>query len=243
MIRTVGDFFGGIACHMAAIKEVLGADNYLWVFSVEKDPNCVATARLNIGSPLRGFFGDVRTEVSLPDLPYVDLCFASPPCRPWAMANRSKKCRGHKHDDYDLLGYVIEYCRLRRPKLLIVENVENLQSDPLFDEAQHKLMRCGYTTTHRIVDALDYAPTTRRRVFLIALAAGLPSAIKMEWPKPKSEGISVTRLLEDGEAEALPPRLEVARRLQESHIRSLPKACRAVDLKSHDYVWDLSLSQ
>jgi DNA (cytosine-5)-methyltransferase 1 len=123
----------------------------------------------------------------------VGLAWFSPDCTHHSKAKggkpRSKKIRG-------LAWVAVRWARDVRPRVIVVENVEELLTwGPLDPDGQpiraragetfrawrRKLERYGYTVDHRILVAADYgAPTTRRRLFVVARCDGQPIA----WPDP-----------------------------------------------------------
>ena len=102
---------------------------------------------------------------------------------------RSKGVRG-------LADVVIRWARAVKPRLILLENVEEFQTwGPLDDNGYPiksaegsdfrawlaALVDCGYQVEYRVLVAADYgAPTTRKRFFLIARCDGQP----IVWPKP-----------------------------------------------------------
>jgi DNA (cytosine-5)-methyltransferase 1 len=119
--------------------------------------------------------------------------WASPDCTHHSKAKggkpRKKKIRG-------LAWVVVRWAREVRPQVIFLENVEEfadwgpLGPDDRPDKARRgktfrawvrKLESYGYEVEHRILVAADYgAPTTRRRLFLIARRDGQP----IRWPEP-----------------------------------------------------------
>lgn len=123
----------------------------------------------------------------------VGLLWLSPDCTHHSKAKggkpRKKKIRG-------LAWSAIRWARDVRPRIIILENVEEFEDwgplgdDGLPDPAKRgrtfrawvsKLRSYGYEVDWRTLVAADYgAPTTRKRLFLIARADGLP----IVWPEP-----------------------------------------------------------
>jgi DNA (cytosine-5)-methyltransferase 1 len=123
----------------------------------------------------------------------VDLAWFSPDCTHFSRAKgaapRSKRVRG-------LAWVVTRWAKAVRPRVICLENVEEFQTwGPLDKEGQpiakqagktfraflSKLRSYGYRVEYRSLCAADYgAPTTRRRLFLIARCDG--EAIR--WPEP-----------------------------------------------------------
>jgi DNA (cytosine-5)-methyltransferase 1 len=115
----------------------------------------------------------------------------------------------------DLAWVVVLWARRTRPRVIILENVEEfrgwgplierdgrLYPDPerigeTFDKWSGQLKRLGYKVEWQEMRACDYgAPTTRKRLFLIARRDGKP----IVWPKPThgaptSPGVIAGKLL------------------------------------------------
>lgn len=123
----------------------------------------------------------------------VGLAWFSPDCTHFSRAKgsapRSNKRRG-------LAGVAIRWARRTRPRLIILENVEEFASwGPLckegkpiaeragesFEAWQRSLKKLGYIIEWRTLVAADYgAPTTRKRLYLVARCDGAP----IVWPEP-----------------------------------------------------------
>lgn len=123
----------------------------------------------------------------------VTLAWFSPDCTHFSKAKggkpRSKKTRA-------LAWVVVRWARAVRPKVIMLENVEEfLTWGPLGADGQPdarragrtfrlwvgKLRKLGYEVQWRSLVAADFgAPTTRRRLFLIARSDGQP----IVWPTP-----------------------------------------------------------
>lgn len=123
----------------------------------------------------------------------VGLLWLSPDCTHHSKAKggkpRKKKTRG-------LAWVAVRWARDVAPRVICLENVEEFadwgpldeydQPDPArigqtFRAFCSKLRRYGYVVEHRLLVAADYgAPTTRKRLFLIARRDGEPIA----WPEP-----------------------------------------------------------
>lgn len=123
----------------------------------------------------------------------VGLAWFSPDCKHFSKAKggkpRDKRIRG-------LAWVAVRWAALVRPRVMILENVEEFQTwGPLLDDGTpcparrghtfrdfvRQLQELGYAVEHRELRACDYgAPTTRKRLFLIARCDGQPIA----WPAP-----------------------------------------------------------
>jgi len=124
----------------------------------------------------------------------VGLLWASPDCTHFSKAKGGAPTRDAKIRD--LAWAVVKWAAQARPRVIILENVEEFQTwGPLNDRGEiiknregetfkdwlRQLKRLGYKVQHRELRACDYgAPTIRKRFFLIARRDGRP----IVWPKP-----------------------------------------------------------
>lgn len=122
----------------------------------------------------------------------VGLMWASPDCKHFSKAKGAalvdRKIRG-------LAWVVLKWAALVRPRVIILENVEEFQTwgpvkngKPIKSKAgktfrkwKQQLLSLGYSVEHRELVACDYgAPTSRKRFVLVARCDGRPIA----WPEP-----------------------------------------------------------
>ena len=122
----------------------------------------------------------------------VGLAWFSPDCKHFS------KAKGSALVDRNIRGLawiVLRWAGTVRPRVIIVENVEEFQTwgpvrkgkpvkkltGQTFRKWRGQLENLGYAVEHRELVAADYgAPTTRKRFFLIARCDGRP----IVWPKP-----------------------------------------------------------
>lgn len=126
----------------------------------------------------------------------IGLAWFSPDCRHFSKAKGGKP---RARNIRDLAWVVVAYAKLprhQRPRVLMVENVEEFQTwGPLLDDGTpcpkrkgetfkrwvQELRRLGYKVEWRELRACDYgAPTIRKRLYLIARCDGEP----IIWPSP-----------------------------------------------------------
>jgi DNA (cytosine-5)-methyltransferase 1 len=138
----------------------------------------------------------------------VGLLWASPDCKHFSKA---KGGRPVKRNIRDLAWVVVRWAKQVRPRVIILENVEEFRhwgpvsedgtpctarKGQTFKQWEGELKRLGYKVEHRELRACDYgAPTIRKRLFLIARRDGRP----IVWPKPthgdpKSEAVKSGKL-------------------------------------------------
>lgn len=139
----------------------------------------------------------------------VGLLWASPDCKHHSKAKGGKPV---KREIRDLAWVVVRWARQVRPRIIMLENVEEFRDwGPLdidgrpckerkgktFDAWVGELRRLGYRVEWRELRACDFgAPTIRKRLFLIARRDGR----KIVWPapthgKPGSPGVLSGKLL------------------------------------------------
>lgn len=123
----------------------------------------------------------------------VAILHASPDCTHFSKAKGGKPRSQHIRD---LAWVVIRWAEDTRPMLITLENVEEFQTwgpldkngQPIKKQAgttfaawRKRLVRLGYRVDWRLLRACDYgAPTTRRRLFVVARRDGKP----VVWPRP-----------------------------------------------------------
>ena len=125
---------------------------------------------------------------------HVDLLWASPDCTHFS---RAKGAAPRSREIRSLAWVIVDWARDVRPAVICMENVpEFVTWGPLLEETGQpdkvragqtfrsfigRLEAEGYTVGYRVLNAADFgAPTSRRRLFLVARRDGVPIA----WPEP-----------------------------------------------------------
>ena len=165
---TFIDLFAGIGGFRLGLQRLGGR----CVFSCERDPYSAKTYEAWFGdSPI----GDIN-DVNPADIPDHDILAAGFPCQPFSIAGVSKKRSLGQADGFDcqkqgnLFFKICDIVKIRRPPVLILENVKNLKSHdkkrtwPVIEGTLHDL---GYVVFHQIIDAADYVPQHRERIFIV----------------------------------------------------------------------------
>lgn len=138
----------------------------------------------------------------------VGLLWASPDCKHFSKAKGGKPV---SRNIRDLAWVVVRWARQVRPRVILLENVEEFQTwGPILEDGMPcpdrkgetfrrwtgELKRLGYKVEWRELRACDFgAPTIRKRLFLIARRDGRP----IVWPvpthgDPSSEAVASGRL-------------------------------------------------
>lgn len=123
----------------------------------------------------------------------VDLAWFSPDCKHFSKAKGGKPVEKNIRD---LAWIVVLWAQRVKPAIIMLENVEEFRTwGPLLEDGKpcpdrrgmeflrwlKELKKAGYKVEWKELRACDYgAPTSRKRLFLIARRDGLP----IVWPKP-----------------------------------------------------------
>ncbi len=189
--ELVVDNFAGGGGASTGIEQALGHPVDI---AVNHDPEAIAMHTIN--HPQTKHFCESVFKVDPEEITGnrpVGLAWFSPDCTHHSKAKggapRSPRVRG-------LAWVVIRWARRVKPRVIMLENVEEFADwGPLCDEGRpikekagstfrlwlNQLRRFGYQVEYRQLRACDYgAPTTRRRLFVIARRDGLP----IVWPEP-----------------------------------------------------------
>lgn len=188
--ELIVDLFAGGGGASTGIEQAVGRHVDV---AVNHDPDAVGLHQRNHPQTLH-LVSDVFEvdPLAVADGRPVGLLWASPDCKHFSKAKGgkpvSKKIRS-------LAWVVVKWARLVKPRVICLENVEGFQTwGPLADDGRpcpvrkgltfrrwvRQLEVEGYAVEWRELRACDYgAPTTRRRLFLVARRDGCP----IVWPE------------------------------------------------------------
>jgi len=184
------DLFAGGGGASEGIRAALGRDPDV---AVNHDPEAISMHTVNHHDTMH-FTADVfevDPKTIFPEYP-VGLLWASPACTHFSKARGSKPvCKQLR----SLAWIVVKWARLRQPKQIYLENVEEFLSwGPVLDDGQPcpirkgetfkrfvaDLEKLGYDVEWREVKAHEYgAPTIRKRLFMVARCDGK----EIVWPE------------------------------------------------------------
>lgn len=185
------DLFAGGGGASEGIRAALGRDPDV---AVNHDPEAISMHTVNHHDTMH-FTADVfevDPKTIFPEYP-VGLLWASPACTHFSKARGSKPvCKQLR----SLAWIVVKWARLRQPKQIYLENVEEFLSwGPVLDDGQPcpirkgetfkrfvaDLEKLGYDVEWREIKAHEYgAPTIRKRLFMVARCDGK----EIVWPEP-----------------------------------------------------------
>lgn len=147
----------------------LEAAGWQCVLAVDNDPDAVAVHRLAHGDAQQA---DV-TELSIDELPSADVWVAGFPCQPFSSSGTRL---GFGHRAGNVFEHLARLMALRRPPIVLLENVEGL----LTNKGGHtmavileKLTALEYTVSWLLINLHWYGvPQTRARLFIVASQQG-----------------------------------------------------------------------
>ena len=162
------DLFSGIGGMRLGLERVGGR----CVFSCEWDRYAQKTYKAWFGEMPKG---DIR-KIKPADIPDHDVLAAGFPCQPFSIAGVSKKkSLGHAHGFLDvtqgtLFFYLATIIQLKRPPVLLLENVKNLLSHDkgrTWEVIKTTLEDLDYKIFKTVIDAASWVPQHRERVFIV----------------------------------------------------------------------------
>lgn len=195
---TFIDLFAGIGGFRIAFE----ANNGQCVFSSEWDKYSQRTYFENFGEVPHG---DI-TEIDPENIPEHDILCAGFPCQPFSIAGVSKKnSLGRKHGFEDktqgtLFFTIAKILKIKQPKMFLLENVKNLKGHDkgnTFKVITETLEELGYKYYYKIVDAQNYVPQHRERIFIVGFNIKFfGENISFEFPNPRNKKKELGSILE-----------------------------------------------
>jgi DNA (cytosine-5)-methyltransferase 1 len=112
--------------------------------------------------------GDIN-KIDIKNIPDFDILCAGFPCQPFSIAGKKEgfedKVKGN------LFYKILEIVDIKKPKVLFLENVKNLQSihnGNTFEIIKNEIIKRGYTFSFKVIDSKYYnCPQSRQRIFMI----------------------------------------------------------------------------
>jgi len=164
------DLFAGIGGVRLGFQNAGGA----CVFSSEYDRSAQKTYEINHGDYP---FGDI-TLINEDSIPEHDVLLAGFPCQPFSHAGVSaRNAVGKQHgflcDTQGTLFFdVLRIITAKRPKLIFLENVRNLERHDegrTFFTIKDSIEKEGYYFSHKIIDSSSLVPQRRVRCYMVAV--------------------------------------------------------------------------
>lgn len=140
--------------------------------------------------------GDI-TEISPASIPDHDILAAGFPCQPFSIAGVSKKnSLGQEHGfkcltQGTLFFTVATIIEVKRPSIVMLENVKNLLSHDqgrTWQVIKGTLEDMEYSVFHKVIDAADYVPQHRERIYIVAFDKRIfGDDLPFEFPTPPAK--------------------------------------------------------
>ena len=183
------DLFAGIGGLRIGLEKVGGR----CVFSSEIDSYAQKTYTAWFGeAPV----GDIKDFEDGTNVPEHELLAAGFPCQPFSIAGVSKKkSLGREHGFKDktqgtLFFQLATLIDVRRPEVLLLENVKNLKSHDkgkTWKTILQTLDELGYTVFAEVIDAQNFVPQHRERIFIVGFRRDLyGDDPPFDFPQPPS---------------------------------------------------------
>ena len=197
------DLFAGIGGTRIPFAKLGGT----CVFSSEWDKHAQQTYTHNFDETPAGDITKIN-ETAIPDH---DVLLAGFPCQPFSIIGDKQ---GFEDTRGTLFFDITRILKQKQPSAFLLENVKQLLTHDdrqTFAVIQEQLSRLGYTTYHKVLNALDFGlPQKRERVFIV----GFREPIAFEFPKPIGAYKPLLEILEpDADVE---PSLFASARIQKS---------------------------
>lgn len=197
------DLFAGIGGMRIPFEKLGGT----CVFSSEWDKHAQKTYAHNFGEIPAG---DI-TQISESDIPNHDILLAGFPCQPFSIIGDKQ---GFEDTRGTLFFDIARILKQKQPSAFLLENVKQLLTHDkgrTFAVIEEQLSQLGYTTYHKVLNALDFGlPQKRERIFIV----GFREPIAFEFPRPIGAYKPLSEILESDEN--IEPSLFASARIQES---------------------------
>jgi DNA (cytosine-5)-methyltransferase 1 len=205
------DLFAGIGGFHFAFD----SENFECVFASEIDGNARKTYEFNFkdispnifgGEVLMGennYFNKDIAEQNPADIPNFDILCGGFPCQPFSIAGYRKgfndKGRG------DLIFNIIEIIRVKKPRVVFLENVKNLYTHDkgqTYKYIKELIENLGYFVKEKILNTMDYGnlPQNRERLYIIAFK-NKEDYDNFTFPEPVKLTNNIQNILEKGKVE------------------------------------------
>lgn len=131
--------------------------------------------------------GDIKS-VKEDEIPAHDILCGGFPCQAFSISGTQQGFENEKSGD--LFFEIIRIAKHHKPKILLLENVANLETHDngkSLTQINKELKDIGYVTFSKVLNALDYnVPQCRKRIYIVAFREDLgvrefsfPSAVKL----------------------------------------------------------------
>lgn len=139
------------------------------VWACENDPQAREIYLRNWTPPKDGFAEDLLA-VDPADVSAHDALVCGFPCQPFSLLNANGRQRLGDKDERYLYPHIRRILELHRPRVVLLENVPAFRSfheGRVHGQMMNDLFDLGYYASSRIIDAADWVPQRRKRLFIL----------------------------------------------------------------------------
>ena len=198
MLKTFIDLF----CGLGGFRLALEAEGLECVFSCDMDEKVMECYKENFGDAFC-YTRDIR-DIPASFIPDCDVITGGFPCQPWSVAKTHGK-RGLDDDRSDLFKEILRIAEVKKPKVLLLENVPGILSSSnnvVVQRIYKGLEDIGYETRYMKLKASYFGvPQARERVYFVAIRKDLN--LKYTPPEPVYEPVCIRDVLIDLSPEEL----------------------------------------
>ncbi len=214
------DLFAGIGGFRIPLQEMGGK----CVFSSEIDKYARITYEANFGEypfgDIRDFTGSEISDQALDKLiPDHDLIAGGFPCQPFSLAGvsaRNSLGLSHGFEDTDkgnLFLDIVRIAKVKRPKVLFLENVSNFKSHDkgrTFSMAKDIITNeLGYSLNWKIINSNPLVPQNRKRFYMVCLR----DQGEFQFPEIEGTPLALRTILEN----VVPEKYTISDKLWQGH--------------------------
>lgn len=186
------------------------------VFSSEWDKHAKKVYQNNFGIQP---FGDI-TLINERDIPNHDIIAAGFPCQAFSISGNQ---RGFEDSRGTLFFDIARIARYHKPKILLLENVYNLERHDGGNTLKvilRTLKELGYNCFYKVLNASHYGiPQIRRRIFFVCFRNDL-GVSKFEFPSPTKTNSRLVDFLESNVDDFVYPAVEKLKNLKIKNSKS-----------------------
>ena len=159
----------GLTCVGSSDTSRLANKTYELLFDEKEDQN----------------YGNLK-RINCDKIPSFDVMIAGFPCQTFSVIGRQE---GTKDPRGQIIYYLIDILRKKRPSIFIFENVKGLLTHDrgkTFNEILMALSASQYSVFYKVLNSIDFGvPHMRQRVYIIGFSQSL-GVVSFKWPEPQN---------------------------------------------------------
>lgn len=190
----IGSFFAGVGgIDLGFINAGFPAP----VYANEFDKYAGKIYQQNFSSKATLFDGRDICDISISEVPVMDIIYGGFPCQAFSIAGLQK---GFQDTRGTMFFEMVRFIKAFKPKVVFAENVKNLEKHDngnTFKIIKQTLENEGYTVLHKIMNACDYSkiPQNRERIYIVAFL-NKENAEKFKWPDKEDSHFPLEKIID-----------------------------------------------